>query len=187
MDEVNAFDLRILDFLAAHRTPALTWVAQRAMEASARPVVVGVLAPGGLAFVAATRRWRLGVAVVAAFLLAGLASGVIKSAVGRPRPPHPPAIIDISGYAMPSTHAAATAAAATAAWLAMAGISRRVRRLIGAALAAGLAGIGFLMAYLGAHWTLDVFAGWALGVAVGTAVWHATAPIPNGRLEVASP
>lgn len=77
---------------------------------------------------------------------------------------------------MPSTDAALTAAAAVAVYLGLAWLDPARRRLVGAALAVGVLTVGVCLVYLGVHWTSDVVAGWALGVAVGAAAAVTTAP-----------
>jgi undecaprenyl-diphosphatase len=169
---VKGLDLALFDFVVSHRTRAVTLFARGAMDAGGSTVVLGVLALAGLAFVVWRR--RLGVAIAVAGAVAGalLLSAGLKTVVERPRPPHPPALVHPHGYAMPSTHAADTAAAAVAAWLSLTQLGRAARRAVGAVLLAVVVVVGVCMVYLGAHWASDVVAGWALGAAVGAgAAW----------------
>ena len=82
------------------------------------------------AFVFVVWRRRLGMAVAVAGAVAGavLLSAGLKTVIERPRPPHPPALVHPRGYAMPSTHAADTSAAAVAAWLSLTQLGRAARR-----------------------------------------------------------
>jgi membrane-associated phospholipid phosphatase len=164
---MNALDWNLLEFVAAHRTRAVTWFARGAMNAGSSTIVLAALALFGLVYVVWRRRPGLAVAVVGAVVAAMLLSTGLKMVIERPRPRHPPALVHPAGYAMPSTHAADTAAAAVAAWLSLTQLGRPARRVAGAALGVAVVVVGFCMVYLGAHWASDVVVGWALGAAVG--------------------
>ena len=75
-------------------------------------------------------------------------------------------LLQVSGFSMPSS----VAAAAIAALIAFPWNSPRTRRGFTVALVVVLAIVGACMIYLGAHWASDVLAGWVLGSAIGTAV-----------------
>ena len=123
-------------------------------------IPLAVLAAGGLA---ATRRWwELAVLVsglIAIFVLVDL----IKADTDRPRPPG--GLVDTSGSAFPSGHAAYatfyTWLAVTVAFRVVPDLTRR-GLLIGAGIAI-TAVIGLSRVYLEVHWLSDVSAGWALG------------------------
>ena len=123
----------------------------------------------GLALVAALlwRRSQLFLLVVAAELVAELASLSLKYAIGRPRPPlrypTPEPLVHVPGTpSFPSGHAATSFACA--AILAFAAPKLAVPLL---ALASAIA---FSRVYAGVHYPLDALGGAALGVAVATAL-----------------
>jgi undecaprenyl-diphosphatase len=106
-------------------------------------------------------------AVGASLLLADLASGTIKQAVDRPRPPRADPGFDAavavpSSPSFPSGHATTTFACAVA-------IAVLVPRLRVPALAVAFV-VGFARVYLGVHYTLDVLAGAALGTLIGLGI-----------------
>ncbi len=124
----------------------------------------------GLGVVVARRQWaalRLALVMgVAVFLADTLAYEGIKPRVGRLRPCHQWTDVVLPDHrcggldSFPSNHAAngaAIAGSALAAGFPAAG--------------AGLFGVAFLVgisrAYLGAHFPLDIFAGWILGAVMG--------------------
>ena len=107
-------------------------------------------------------------AITVAFVGGDAASGAIKQAVDRPRPPlDDPARLDAAvalptSPSFPSGHATTTFAAATVVALLMPRY-----RVPAFALAATVAAS---RVYLGVHFVLDVLAGAALGVLIGLAV-----------------
>lgn len=125
------------------------------------PAAAGALGLLLLGWTAWRRAWRtLAVAAVAVALTDPLCARVLKPAFDRPRPcavspalAAPPALGCGSGAAMPSIHAANTAALAAAA------ASPPL------AVLAALTGLGRVV--VGAHWPTDVLAGWAVGATVG--------------------
>lgn len=168
---MGSLDVEIMRFVAAHRTAALTAVAQAVEGAGDSAVVLVLLALVAFGVVAVLRAWRVGAAAVLALVAATLAAQVLKRLVERPRP-RAFALLPLDGWAMPSTHAARTAAVslavvAAATWSASAA---RRRQVLVAALVVANVLVGVFMVYLGAHWPTDVLAGWALGAVVGFAV-----------------
>jgi undecaprenyl-diphosphatase len=123
-------------------------------------------------------------AVTASFGAADLASGAIKEAVDRPRPPvDDPATVQAavavpSSPSFPSGHATTTFAAATA-------IAILVPRLRVPALALAVL-VGLSRIYLGVHYTIDVLAGAALGAGVGAVIALAARALIRRRHAVAT-
>lgn len=113
---------------------------------------------GFVALLVALRRWRVGVPLALALLLADLAAAGLKEIVARPRPED--AVFAETGFAFPSGHAARAAAAAGLAWALGLGGWRL------AAFAFALL-VGFARLVARAHWLSDVLAGLALGAALG--------------------
>jgi membrane-associated phospholipid phosphatase len=170
-EAVNAgswLDEHVLRLVVAHRTGWATSGARAMMDAGtsvAVLVVVGVLV---VAVVVARRAYRPAVAVALAVVASTAAAGLLKQLVDRARPPADLALVHLGGAAMPSTHAARTAATATAVIVAVTWRSPRARFGWGLVLATITVVIGACLVYLGVHWPTDVVAGWALGVTVGT-------------------
>jgi membrane-associated phospholipid phosphatase len=112
-----------------------------------------------------------GLAGTVAVLLGSVLSGAIKVLVDRARPPAAdPGVVAVGGFpdtpSFPSGHATTAFAAAAAVGL----FYPRLRvPLFTVAVLVGLSRI-----YLAVHYTLDVVAGAALGVAIGLAVAWAT-------------
>ncbi|WP_433194686.1 phosphatase PAP2 family protein [Nocardia sp. CA-107356] len=169
------FDEGIMRVIAETRQDAVTRAIRTIGDAGVGIEVLGLLALVGVMAVVVTRSWRVGAAASASLLLADFIAHNLKQAIGRPRPSGDLTVWpEIQGWAMPSTHAAATSALALAVFLAVDWESARTRRAAGAALAAAVVFIGGCMVYLGAHWPTDVLIGWLLGTAVGTAVTWVT-------------
>jgi undecaprenyl-diphosphatase len=164
---VDSFDLRFMRFIAEHRVRMVDSLTNGLMDVGTSHEVLAVVALVSLVFVVVTRRWRLGVAVAGALVIVYVLSVGLKSIIGRARPPADLALVHIHSFAMPSTHAACTAAVATAAACSLTGVSPRARRGIVIALASAVGLVGVAMVYLGGHWLTDVVVGWALGAAVG--------------------
>ena len=168
-----SLDDEIMRFVAAHRTPVLTRLAEAVQTTGDSPQVLALLGVAALAVVLALRAWGVGAAAVLALVAASLAAGVLKAVVQRPRPDAGLALLPVDGWAMPSQHAARTAALSLAVLVAAGWSAAGERRRQALTLAGAVAGvnvaIGAFMVYLGAHWPTDVLAGWALGAGLGWA------------------
>jgi len=165
-DGVAVLDHPVAAFVAAHRTGTLTAVMRMASSAGG-PAVLGVVTVAvGVMLGILWHRWAP--VLVAGVTVAG--NGVLtlalKQAIARPRPPLSGALAAADGYAFPSGHAAAAAAAFGVLAFLCAGPLRaraaRVTMWAGAAMLTALVGISRV--YLGVHWTTDVLGGWAFGV-----------------------
>jgi undecaprenyl-diphosphatase len=134
----------------------------------------------GLYFLIRRRDWRPLALLTAAVAGAVGLYHIVKSLVGRPRPPAEIWIGHYTGAAFPSGHA--TQSVAFYAMLAIvlgAGLSVRRRALLWSAAALVVLVVGASRIYLGAHWLTDVLAGYALGacwVAIVVAVLLITSP-----------
>jgi undecaprenyl-diphosphatase len=174
-------DLRLLQWIAAHRSDALTDVAQVLMAAGgSRALGVGL----AVLFAVGIVLGQVG-AVWISIAAGGAASAIAtasKALVERPRPPADLALVTASGSSMPSTIAALTAGAVVALVLALHWPTRAVRRGGAAVLGLVVALVGAAMVYLGAHWLTDVLVGWALGALVAVAL-----ALPLRRLTGRSP
>ncbi|MCW2684955.1 MAG: Phosphoesterase PA-phosphatase [Blastococcus sp.] len=165
-------DRAVLDAIDAHRSDWLTTVARGLMDAG-QPALTYVLAfVAAVVFAVVFRAWLAVVAAILATVVATAAAEYGKELIGRPRPPADLALVPTAGFAMPSSIAALTGAAAVP--LIVWGLLRAdlVGRLVAIVLTTGTLLVGAAMVYLGAHWVTDVLAGWALGTAVAVAACY---------------
>ena len=156
--------------MAAHRSDLVTDLA-RALESAGRSPVFYFWC--GVAFVVGVtvaRQWRVAWPIAASVVVADVLVGLIKPVIARPRPPADLMLTVIDGYAMPSTHAASTAALVAAVWLTPWWTSRRVRTTVALVGSLACVLIGAAMVYLGGHWVTDLVVGWALGAGVAVVV-----------------
>jgi membrane-associated phospholipid phosphatase len=158
---VQPFDDWWYRWIAAHRTPWLTHVADVLAVVGSSAVTIPVrLAVAAL--LALRRRWTQLLAFAAAILVSELLIGPLKSVVDRPRPPHP--LIATSAASFPSGHA--IAAAVTAFGIVVAFLPRGRRRLVWIGIASFVAAsMAWSRTYLAAHWSTDTIAGVCIGVA----------------------
>jgi len=164
---LNSPDLAIADWVTAHRLGWMNWLASSALKVGTNVLVLGFVVVAAFAFVVFRRLWSDALIVGTGIVLAFGVSGLLKQLIGRPRPPAGSALVHVSGYSMPSTDGAVTAAAALALFLVARRAGCRGIRLLGVVLTVGVGLVGVCMIYLAAHWTTDVLAGWVLGAAVG--------------------
>lgn len=156
--------------MAAHRSDVVTDVARALEWAGRSPAFYFWSAVAFVVVVTVARQWRAAWPIAVAVVLADLSVGVLKPVIERPRPPSDLMLTVISGYAMPSTHAAVTASLAVALVLAPWWSSRRARTVVAVVGGLGCLLAGAAMVYLGGHWVTDVLAGWALGAAIAVVV-----------------
>ncbi|MCW2800431.1 MAG: hypothetical protein JWQ70_1903 [Aeromicrobium sp.] len=176
MQTRHSFDERLLQWIHQHRTAPLDSVTRAMMDIGTSLTFIVGCAIVGLVLVIVFRAWRPGAAVVLASGLAGEVSGLLKEHIQRLRPPLDLSLVQIDGYAMPSSHAAVTSAVAVALVISVPWTSTRQRSWAAAVLGLAVVVVAASMVYLGAHWATDVFAGWALGIAVGAGVGAALRP-----------
>jgi undecaprenyl-diphosphatase len=177
---MKGVDTSVLNFVVDHRNGVLTALSERLMDLGTSLVVLVGLAVLGAVYVVVARRWRFATSVALALVASTVAVNVLKEAIGRARPPARLALVHLVGPAMPSTHAARTAALATAAMATLTWPDRRMRRVISGALLSAVAIVGGAMVYLGGHWLTDVLAGWAIGAGIGLAAASIARAMPMG-------
>ena len=156
-------------WVSAHRTEWLTHLSFGVMDVGTTVAGLGVCALVAAVFVVRLRLQWVAAAGVVAFVVGGLLASGLKHLFDRPRPPADLALITVGGASFPSTQATETAAVAAALLIATTWPNRTSRCAATLAALLVLAGIGGCMVYLGAHWSTDVLAGWALGACLGSA------------------
>jgi undecaprenyl-diphosphatase len=163
----DSFDERLLRWIDRNQVDGLTSFSKSLMDLSEAAWFWVAVAVAGVAVVVYLRAWRVGLAVGLASYFGGFVSAQLKDVFERPRPTFPDALVQVGGYAMPSSHACFTMAVSIALLLVIEWRSRRALVLSATGLALVQLLIGVAMVYLGAHWATDVIAGWALGIPIG--------------------
>lgn len=148
---------------------------------------VPVLIVVGLALVLA-RRWLGLVCFALTEGLTSLGSGLLKAAVGRPRPPD--GLIHPAGSGFPSGHAAYAGATCVALVFLFTAIGPR-RRGWWALAALGIVAMAWSRTYLQVHWLSDVVGGSLLGIGIaflvfGGAQWWNGEPSCRQRDELSA-
>ncbi|TKV58702.1 phosphatase PAP2 family protein [Nakamurella flava] len=161
---LSAIDQPVLDWMVAHRSPALTSVMIVITEVGG-PIGMTALAVGVGVLLLVKRHWGQAILVAVAAGGGGLLVRLGKATVGRQRPPVVDHAIEALGESFPSGHALGVAA--TLGVLVYIGWLHYPRRLPLFVTAAGLVVlvVGLSRVYLGVHWSTDVLAGWLIGIA----------------------
>jgi undecaprenyl-diphosphatase len=157
---MTGLDRRVEHWVVTHRVAQLDQPFVWLTRAGTHGLVWLVL---GAAAAVALRRPQILLLVLAADVIADLASAGLKELVGRHRPQDSHALVaPPGGSAFPSGHAATSFACAAVLAAAMPRLA--------APLFVLAAAIAFSRVYVGVHYPLDVLAGAALGIAVATAL-----------------
>jgi undecaprenyl-diphosphatase len=157
------FDSELLDLADSLRTDSLVEVAKVVTHLGAFPIVAGLVTATALVL-ALRRSYADALVLVVGLVLVVIAVRVTKDVIGRPRPVD--SLVDTSGDAYPSGHAAyATAwvAAAVALTRQLRLVTSSVLVFVGVGIAAA---VGGSRVYLRAHWWSDVAGGWGLAVGI---------------------
>jgi membrane protein DedA with SNARE-associated domain/membrane-associated phospholipid phosphatase len=159
---LTPLDQELLDVSNELRSSTVTDIAKAVTDLGAFPTCLAVVLVTG-AVLASRRQFEEMVVLLAGFALIYLIVQVTKGAIDRPRPVAP--LVDTSGSAFPSGHAAYATA-----WIAAALMFTRRLHLVSAALViaavAIAAVVGLSRIYLHAHLWSDVAGGWGLGVGI---------------------
>ena len=163
-DDAALADPHVTAWVVAHRTEWLTGALKVLTWLGSTAVIIPAGLAIGLYFLVRRRDWQPLALLTAAFGGAVGLYHIVKTLVGRPRPPAAIWIGHYTGASFPSGHA--TQSAAFYAMLAIVlgtGLSLRMRAVVWGAAALVVLIVGASRIYLGAHWLTDVLAGYALG------------------------
>jgi membrane-associated phospholipid phosphatase len=163
-DDTVLADPHVAAWVVAHRTGWLTGALKVLTWLGSTAFIIPAGLATGLYFLIRRRDWWPLALLTAAVAGAVGLYNIVKSVVGRPRPPAAIWIGHYTGAAFPSGHA--TQSAAFYAMLAIvlsAGLSSRRRAILWSAAALVVLIVGASRIYLAAHWLTDVLAGYALG------------------------
>jgi membrane-associated phospholipid phosphatase len=185
-NEADRLDVRFVTWVHESSPDALV-DAMRVLTHLGNVVVLGIVALIAGIVLARRGNWRATAFVFTAFLAGQLVSQGLKHAIERRRPELDEPFVLLTTYAFPSGHAFG----ATTTWGALAVVtwslaSDRRRRALAAACAALLVVVvAASRVVLGVHFTLDVLAGIAGGVAVLAGLLLALGPLSaTGRVRL---
>lgn len=173
-------DEAVARWCADHRVGPLDDVVVWLAKASE---LLGVIALVGVIWVCAAvwfGGWRPMLQVVGVLAAVSALTGWLKPAIDRPRPSGDLALMDVTGSAMPSSHALITSALVVAVVMADWWGSDSLRRAAAAVGAVGCLMVGAAMVYMGAHWVTDVLVGWVVGVGLTWPLMLLAKWIPSG-------
>lgn len=112
------------------------------------------------------RRWARLLTTAAVGIGVAVIGSVLKSAIGRHRPPAVDQLVTETSPSFPSGHTLGSTAVVgvLAAMVVLSSRGRAVRVAAAAVAALFAVVIGLTRIYLGVHWATDVLAGWAIGL-----------------------
>ncbi|MEU4601226.1 phosphatase PAP2 family protein [Nocardia sp. NPDC023988] len=159
------WDVRVLDWMIAHRSEPLTTVA-RVITDLGGTVAMTILALVTVIWLLARRDLPVAALVGVTSLGAGALVWGIKRIVDRHRPPMDSRLVTELSLSYPSGHSLGSAAVGGVVAIALVPRLRRVwvrRTAVGVAVVFPIA-VGLSRVYLGVHWITDVLAGWIVGL-----------------------
>ena len=163
-EEAVLTDPGVTRFVVDHRVAWATALMKGVTWLGSNVVMIPLVVLVGGYFLFRDRDWRPAAFMAAALVGANVTYRLVKSWVGRPRPPGSLHLIEVSGFSFPSGHATvAVACWGLAALLIGAGRSIRAKLVVWAAAVLIVGLVGLSRIYLGVHWWTDVVAGFALG------------------------
>ena len=166
--DLAAYDPAVAAAFDDARRPWLTAFAQAATFLGSAPWLVALVIVALIAVGVIRHDWRSALAIASAMASATLLTVVLKTVVGRPRPPAGTMLgtVDLSP-AFPSGHTLnATVFYGLVGLIAIRRPGRWALTYVIAAWLTLIGVIGLSRVYLGYHWMTDVMAGWLTGVAV---------------------
>ena len=163
-EEAVLTDPGVMRSVVDHRVAWATALMKSVTWLGSNVVMIPLVVLVGAYFLFRDRDWRPAAFMAAALVGANVTYRLVKSWVGRPRPPGSLHLIEVSGFSFPSGHATvAVACWGLAALLIGAGRSIRAKLVVWAAAVLIVGLVGLSRIYLGVHWWTDVVAGFALG------------------------
>jgi|GEM_PF-448340 len=171
-DGLEVSDGTNLAVVTGHRSALLVDAARAVTNLGSVALLLPLAAVAGLLLWSAGQRLVIALAPALALGLAGVAAGVGKVVVARPRPPAGGRLVTEADASFPSGHATDSTAfyVTIGLLLALLVFHRPLARLVSVATTALLAAaIGASRLVLGVHWPTDVLGGAALGAAVALA------------------
>ena len=168
---VAAFDTAAGELVRSQWLPSITAVSWR-MSALAGTDLILPATAGLVVLLAAARHWHGALTLAVAVLATQGVVHMVKLTVARARPDANGALAEAGGHSFPSAHSAtAVALYATLAFLAARHCRGAARVAVLAAGGVVILAVGFSRIQLGAHYPVDVVAGWLLGGALVLASW----------------
>jgi membrane-associated phospholipid phosphatase len=130
------------------------------------------------------RHWRAALALVLSVAASQVVVFLVKALVSRPRPELNDNLAHASGTSFPSGHSATSVAlyAMLSLILLRAGRGPARTALAAAGIAIAIA-VGLSRVYLGAHYPIDVVAGWLTGTAIVISSWLVVSRLPRGGVQ----
>lgn len=164
-ENLPTVDERVTAWLVDHRDGTLTALLRFTSHLADPLVTAAVVGVSVVVFWSRGRR-RAAAFLVVSCLGAGLLVQVVKVLIGRDRPDNVNRLVEVTGAAFPSGHAAQSVACygAIAIVVLWSSRSRTTGRLAVVVAGSIVLLVGVSRVYLGVHWTSDVIAGWSLGV-----------------------
>lgn len=134
-------------------------------------------------------RKRFGYPVAITAIVSALLNLLLKTIINRPRPDEALQLVSASGLAFPSGHSQSSMAIylAILIYLFVATNKKKIRIPLTITCLALPIFIGLSRIYLGVHFTGDVLAGWALGVAIAFGVHIAYRDLTRSQVKPSLP
>lgn len=173
-------DISLANSIHSLATGWLTTAALAVTEMASTDVIL-IATVGAVIVLAATRHWRGATALAISVWATQAVVGVGKALMERPRPDESGVITHEPGFSFPSGHSAsAVALYVMLALIAGTALRKRARVPVWVAAIVLALMIGLSRVYLGAHYPIDVLAGWLTGGIVVLGAWALCARLPVG-------
>ncbi|MFE3546852.1 phosphatase PAP2 family protein [Nocardia sp. NPDC059177] len=184
---ITRFDLRVLDWMIAHRGDPLTTIA-RVVTDLGDTAAMTALAAATVGWFALRRELARAVLVAVTALGAAVLVVVIKQLVGRQRPPELTRLVAEPSLSFPSGHTlGSTVVVGIVAVTLIPELRGHWLRVVATVVAVVFPiAVGLSRIYLGVHWCSDVLAGWVIGLTWLT-LCVTVFTVVRGRQAVRSP